>query len=221
MPRDQHRKEHRMKDKKEKFEYGFYWDCRKKCGQKFGSIRDLPIINGPGEKISESYRGGKVLDVGAGKEKPIQKYLNLSGDLYFSLDNDPCGRFDYNSVEEIPENELFSLITASQFFEHITVEDSISLVCGLATHLEKNGHLISTVPNTQHPVRQRADITHVTNWDYEALYMLYRYANLKVIEIARYSKRHPQGIIEKILAKYINRIYRIDWCDSVLIVGEK
>ncbi len=103
MLRDQPRKQHRMKDKKEKFEYGFYWDCRKECVQKFGSIMDLPIINGPGEKISESYRGGKVLDVGAGKEKPIQKYLNLSDDLYFSLDNDPCGRFDYNSVEEIPE----------------------------------------------------------------------------------------------------------------------
>jgi len=187
-----------MKDKKGKFEYGFYWDCLKECVQKFGSIMDLPIINGPGEKISESYSGGKVLDVGAGKEKPIQKYLNLSDDLYFSLDNDPCGRFDYNSVEEIPENELFSLIAANQFFEHITVEDSIGLVCNLAEHLKKNGHLISTVPNIQHPVRQRADITHVTNWDYKALYMLYRYANLKVIEIARYTKRNLRGNHRKI-----------------------
>ena len=111
-----------MQKQKINFKYGFYLDCLKECVQKFGSIEDLPIINGPYEKISELYSGGRVLDVGAGKEKPIQKCLNLSDDLYFSLDNDPCGRFDYDSIEEIPENELFFLITASQFFEHITVE---------------------------------------------------------------------------------------------------
>lgn len=206
---------------KNNFEYGFYFDCRKECFQKFGSIDDLPIIKGPYKKIAEIYQGGKILDVGAGKEKPIQKCLKLSDDLYFSLDNDPYGKFNYNSVEEIPNKELFSLITANQFFEHISLQDSIDLVCKLSLHLEKNDYLISTVPNIQHPVRQRADITHITNWDYKALYMLYKYADLEVIEILRYSKRRPKGIIEKILSRYINRIYRIDWCDSVLIVGRK
>jgi hypothetical protein len=206
---------------KNNFEYGFYFDCRKECFQKFGYIDDLPIIKGPYKKIAEIYQGGKVLDVGAGKEKPIQKCLKLSDDLYFSLDNDPYGKFNYNSVEEIPNKELFSLITANQFFEHISLQDSIDLICKLSLHLEKNDYLISTVPNIQHPVRQRADITHITNWDYKALYMLYKYADLEVIEISRYSKRHPKGIVEKILSRYINRIYRIDWCDSVLIVGRK
>lgn len=206
---------------KNNFEYGFYFDCRKECFQKFGYIDDLPIIKGPYKKIAEIYQGGKVLDVGAGKEKPIQKCLKLSDDLYFSLDDDPYGKFNYNSVEEIPNKELFSLITANQFFEHISLQDSIDLICKLSLHLEKNDYLISTVPNIQHPVRQRADITHITNWDYKALYMLYKYADLEVIEISRYSKRHPKGIVEKILSRYINRIYRIDWCDSVLIVGRK
>lgn len=180
----------------------------------------MPIIKGPYEKSLKLYRGGKVLDVGAGKEKPMQKCLNLPDDLYFSLDTDPHGKFNYNSVEEIPENQLFSLITANQFFEHISLQDSIDLVCKLSKHLEKNGYLISTVPNIQHPVRQRSNITHITNWEYKALYMLYKYADIEVVEIARYSKRHPQGFIEKILARYINRIYRIDWCDSILIVGK-
>ena len=206
---------------KNNFEYGFYFDCRNECFQKFGSIEDLPNIKGPYEKMAEIYQGGKVLDVGAGKEKPIQKCLKLSDDLFFSLDNDPYGKFNYNSVEEIPKNELFSLITANQFFEHISLQDSIDLVCKLSLHLEKNDYLISTVPNIQHPVRQRADITHITNWDYKALYMLYKFAELEVVEILRYSKRHPKGIVEKILSRYINRIYRIDWCDSILIIGRK
>jgi len=207
--------------KTKNFEYGFYSDCLKECFQKFGSIGDLPIIKGPGKKIAEIYQGGKILDVGAGKEKPIKKCLKLSDDLYFSLDNDPYGKFNYNAVEEIPHNVLFSLITANQFFEHISLEDSLELVCKLSLHLEKKGYFISTVPNIAHPVRQRTNITHITNWEYKALYMLYKYADLEVIEISRYSKRHPKGIIEKTLSRYINRIYRIDWCDSVLIVGRK
>jgi len=203
------------------FEYGFYFDCRQECVAKFGSIEDLPIVKGPYERTAELHSGGNVLDIGAGKDKPLQKSLNLPDDLYSSLDNDPHGKFNYSSVEEIPKNELFTLITAHQFFEHLTLQDSINIVCNLSRHLEKNGYLISTVPNIQHPVRQRADITHITNWNYTALYMLYKYGDLEVIEIARYSKRHPEGIIEKMLAKYINRIYRIDWCDSILIVGKK
>ena len=208
-------------NKKNNFKYGFYSDCLKECFQKFGSIDDLPIIKGFYKKITEIYQGGKILDVGAGKEKPTQKYLKLPDDLYFSLDNDLYGKFNYNSVEEIPNNVLFSLITANQFFGHISLQDSIDLVCNLYMHLEKNGYFISTVPNIAHPVRQRTNITHITNWEYKSLYMLYKYADLEVIEISRYSKRHPKGIIEKILSRYINRIYRIDWCDSVLIVGRK
>lgn len=210
-----------MEDHNRKFEYGFFNYCRKECVEKFGSIQDLAIIKGPYEKIKDIYKEGKVLDIGAGTEKLVQKYLSLSDKYYFSLDNDPGGCFHYSSIEDISENEKFSLITANQFFEHIHLEESIELIYKLSMHLEKFGCLISTVPNIQHPVRQRADITHVTNWDYKALYMLLRYADLEVTEIARYSKRHPKGIIEKILVKYINKIYRMDWCDSILIIGKK
>lgn len=204
-----------------KFEYGFYSDCLRECFMRFGSIKDLPILKRHQKRIVDLYHSGKVLDVGAGKEKPLQKSLRLKDDLYFSLDNDPCGDFTYSSAEEIPNDERFSLIVANQLFEHISLQDSIDLFCILSKHLEKNGYLISTVPNIHHPVRQRTNITHITYWEYKALYMLYKYAGLEVIEISRYSKRHPKGIIERILARYINQIYRIDWCDSILIIGKK
>lgn len=203
------------------FEYGFYSDCLSECVKKFGSIEDLPIIEDPYMRVREIYSGGKVLDIGAGKDKPMQKALNLSNDLYCSLDSDPCGTFTYESIEEVPNEERFSFVTANQVFEHIDLQGSIDLACNISKHLEKNGCFIATVPNVNHPIRQRSNITHITNWEYKALYMLYKYAGLEVTEIARYSKRHPQGLIEKILARYINRIYRIDWCDSILIAGRK
>lgn len=203
------------------FNYGFFADCNRVCADKFGSIETLKIIKDPYQNIIEHYSGGRVLDVGAGKEKPVQKALSLSNEIYFSLDTDPLGEFDYTSIDQIPETEKFSLITANQFFEHLSLEKSIDFVCKISNYLEKKGCLISTVPNIQHPVRQRTNITHITNWEYKALYMLYKYANIEVIDISRYSKRHPQGIIEKVLARYINRIYRMDWCDSILIVGKK
>ena len=137
------------------------------------------------------------------------------------MDNDPCGKFNYSSVKEIPKEMLFKLIVANQFFEHLNIQDSIDIICRLCDHLDKNGHFISTVPNIYHPVRIRGDITHVTFWDYKALYTLYKYANLDTIEILKYSKRYPEGVIERIFSKYMNRIYRIDWCDSIFIAGIK
>jgi hypothetical protein len=51
--------------------------------------------------------------------------------------------------------------------------------------------------------------------------MLYKYAGFEVIKIARYSKRHPKGFMEKLITKYVSRVYRMDWCDSVIMIGQK
>ncbi|MBU1863205.1 MAG: class I SAM-dependent methyltransferase [Candidatus Omnitrophica bacterium] len=203
------------------FEYGYYADCLKECTQKFGSLHDLPIMYGQNKKIAELYQGGNVLDIGAGKEKPLQKNLHLSDEVYYSLDNDRSGAFHYRSIEDIPSSHIFSLIIASQFFEHLTLQESIHVVCNLYPHLEEGGYFISTVPNIAHPIRQRTNIDHVTSWEYKALYTLYAYGGFDVLEILRFSKRHPRGIIEKTLANYINAIYRVDWCDSIMLIGCK
>lgn len=209
--------------KKYKLEYGFYSDCQKEAYEKFGFVQDLPILKkiGPYQKAAKLYKKGKVLDVGAGKEKPLQKNLKLPDNLYFSLDTDPHGKFTYQSVDEIPKNQKFSFIFANQVLEHIALNECLYLVKKLARHLERDGIMFVTVPNANHPVRQRVDITHLAPWEYKALYMLYKFAGLTVSQIYRYSKRSPKGIIGKLLAYYINRIYRIDWCDSIMIIGKK
>src|SRR3989337_1135982 len=115
-----------MIKEKEIFGYGFYSNCLNECFTKFGDLESLSIIKDPYKKIQKIYSesGGKVLDIGAGKEKPMQKVLDLSDDLYSSLDNDPAGEFTYSSINEIHPEERFALITANQVFEHISLQDS-------------------------------------------------------------------------------------------------
>ena len=91
----------------------------------------------------------------------------------------------------------------------------------IAKHMKKNAYLVLTTPNPDHPVRQRTNLFHKTAWEFKALYALARFAGLKVDNIYRYSKRHPKDIISKLLARWLYNIYRIDWCDSIMIVAKK
>ena len=205
------------------FEYGFYSDSLQECYNKFGDIFQLPIIHNPFQEILLQYSEGNILDIGAGKEKLFFSAIKdkLTSGEYFSLDTDPQGTFDFNSVENLPNDLQFSLITANQVFEHLDIQASIEMMYKASIHLERAGKLIVTVPNIAHPNRQISNITHITPWGYNSFYMVFKYANLEVTEICRYSKRHPTGFMEKIITKYISRVYRMDWCDSILMIGTK
>jgi hypothetical protein len=205
------------------FEYGFYSDALQECYQKFGTIFDFPIIDNHTREMRRHYVVGNVLDIGAGKAKPLYKTFKkrLKDGNYYSLDTDPQGAFDFHDIDEIPSNLIFMLITANQVFEHLDIAESIELMWKASQHLEAGGKIIATVPNTDHPTRQLSNITHKTPWGAHNFYMVFKYANLEVTKIARYSKRHPQGFMEKLVTKYVSRVYRIDWCDSILMIGEK
>ncbi|MFW9875820.1 MAG: methyltransferase domain-containing protein [Candidatus Thorarchaeota archaeon] len=173
--------------------------------------------------MRRNYTGGNVLDVGAGKNKMLLSVLSekLNNGRYYSLDTDPTGDFDFDSYEDIPDNLSFSLICANQVFEHLELQESIDMMYITSKYLEDNGKFIITIPNISHPNRYFGDITHQTPWSYPGFYMIYKYANLDVVKIARYSKRHPKGLMEKIITRYVSRVYRMDWCDSILMIGIK
>jgi hypothetical protein len=206
-----------------KFEYGAYDDYLRECFEKFGGILELPIVRSPYREIVGRYRKGNVLDLGAGKNKPLREMLNgkMKDGRYYSLDTDPKGEFDFGSPEEIPADLKFDLITANQFFEHLTVDESLELLSRVVGHLVDGGEVIATVPNIAHPNRQISNITHKTPWGHHSFFALFKMAGLKPVRIVRYSKRFPRGIIERVLGYYMNRLYRIDYCDSILLVAEK
>lgn len=207
----------------QQFEYGFYDDCLKECSDKFGNIFGLPIIDSPYIEIAKHYQKGNILDLGSGKKKPLGEIMKdkLNDGNYYSLDTDPRGKFDFNDIKEIPKDLKFDLIVANQVFEHLDIEESIDLMIDAGKLLTDGGKIIVTVPNISHPNRQRSNITHKTPWGFWSLYMPFKMANLEVVKVARYSKRHPKGLIEKIIIYYVSRVYRMDWCDSILMIGKK
>lgn len=206
------------------FDYGNYNDLLGECHKRFGNILDIPITKDPQTLIVKRYKNGNVLDLGAGKEQFLKKMLSerMAGQgRYYSMDSDPCGKFDFSSMEDIPKELRFSLVIANQFFEHLDVNDTKEVLSRAIGHLQTGGVVAITVPNISHPNRQTSHIDHKTAWGYNSLYALATQCGVDVMRIYRYSKRHPQGIIEKTIAYYVSRIYRMDWCDSILLVAQK
>ena len=148
--------------------------------------------------------------------------LRLDNDHYYSLDNDPRGNFDYKAFEEIPRKLKFELIVASQFFEHLTIDEANFIMWNIYHALTDNGLTAITVPNAQHPVRFWGDPTHVTSWPYQYIYSLVKNNKLRIKTVARYTKyKFPRNPIKKYIIRSVCDIFRIDWCDSILVVAQK
>ncbi len=207
----------------EELDYGFYRQVVQECSIEFGSVFDLPIVANPYFELLSAYKGGDILDIGAGNDKPLYAIIKdyVKGGQYYSLDNSRSGDFDFRAIDEIPLSTTFSYVSANQVFEHLTLEESVSIAEKLEKHLVNGAKIFVSVPNIAHPNRFWTDVTHKTHWNYNNVALPFKMFNIEITKIARYSKRHPQGLIEKALAKYISRIYRMDWCDSILMIGQK
>jgi hypothetical protein len=192
------------------------------CVKRFGKIHEIPIILSGYKECRHLYHGGKVLDVGAGVTKPLKQALALDDKNYFSLDNDPEGKFDFTSFGEIPPGMKFDLIVLNQILEHLTIDESVIMIQHVDARLADRGHVFISVPNMQHPVRFWGHALHITPWPYDHLYGLVRHCGLDVVAIARSNKFSPPlNPIKKFIIGTVCEVFRIDWCDSILLVAKK
>ena len=199
--------------------YSVLGQGRREAFNRFGTIYDLPIVRSAYGYIRHQYRGGLVLDVGAGIEHYLQQVLKLDDKAYHSLDNDPSGDFTYADVTQIPPGEQYQWVVLNQVLEHLTIEKTADLLLDLHAHLAPEGHMVITVPNVLHPVRYRVDETHVTPWSYGGLYAMCRFAGYEVLQIYRYSKnRGPIDPFSWVIERVMRRLYRVDWCQSIMLV---
>lgn len=195
---------------------------RSECHARFGTIHQVPIVAVDAEMRRLTAAARHVLDVGAGRDKPLRDMLDLARTSYHSLDSDPAGEFDFRELSEVPAELRFDLAVANQVLEHVGVAEGIEIVRGVANVLESGARFVATVPNPAHPVRQWGDATHVTAWALFDLYGLLRLAGLEVETLARYGKRRLSwNPWRRLVTKAVAREFRIDWCDSLLIVGSK
>ncbi len=194
---------------------------RKECVARFGNGLGLPIIPSRPAFLRNLYKGGHVLDVGAGAGQPLKAELGLNSECYSSLDVDPLGHFTYHTWDEVPPDARYALVTANQVLEHLDLRDASQLIQRAAGHLELQGIFVCTTPNMLHPTRYWGDPTHRSTWNYADLYALCASAGLSVKHIVRYSRQQPKGFVNRFLARRISTLFNIDWCDSILLVAAK
>ena len=208
------------------FSYAEMLVAREECFKRFGSIFSIPVHSGNKHNILLNYLSresqGNMLDFGAGPQR-LKPFISahFPSLAYRSLDSDAAYGCDYTSVEEIPENTLFSLVCADQVLEHIPVEGTLGIFDNLKKKLAPGCLFYATVPNISHPTRFFSNIEHCTYVSYFDLYYFCRFAGLEPLAIFRYSKRHPKGWFERFIAKKIQDIYRMDWADSIAIIARK
>ena len=194
---------------------------RAECFQRLGSIHNLQIVDLRTELIRLAGEAKNLLDVGAGAHKPLLRFVDQSQVAYYSLDTDPSGDFDFHDVSEIPADLRFDLAVANQILEHVSPDDALEIVRGVAGALAPGGRFAATVPNTSHPVRQW-NATHVTAWPFLDLYGLFRLAGFEVEQLARYTKRRlTRRPFRRMIVRAVAQEFRVDWCDSILIVGRR
>jgi hypothetical protein len=195
---------------------------RNECNQRFGSIHVLPIRGPQAELRALLQPHSRVLDVGAGVDQPLRETIQGPEQQYYALDTDPDGQFDFGSFADIPADMQFDLLVANQVLEHLTIDDAFGMLCAAYQHLKIGGHMLATVPNPAHPVRQWGDATHVTAWPLNDLYGLFRASGFEVASLCRYNKvpltRNP---LKRLIVGVVCETFRVDWCDSLLIVGTR
>jgi 2-polyprenyl-3-methyl-5-hydroxy-6-metoxy-1,4-benzoquinol methylase len=190
--------------------------------RKFGYIYQLPVVRSPYDYLRRLYRSGYILDVGAGVDLYIKNILHLDENTYFSLDNDPSGTFSYHQTSDIPQEMQFEWIIINELIEHLTIEQGVELLTGLRNFLHRDGQAIITTPNILHPIRFWSNPTHVTPWSYNALYGLLTSLGYQVPQIYRYSKNHrPLDPLSWLVERLMRRIYRVDWCDSIMVIATR
>jgi len=194
---------------------------RTECWQRFGSALEFPI-RAPHEELQGLLAADtRVLDVGAGAHMPFRSQVLKANAIYYTLDSDPQGSFDFRSFDEVPADMRFDLAILNQVLEHMTVETAFGAVCSAHHSLTEGGNLVATVPNTSHPVRQW-DSTHITAWPANDLYSLVRSAGFRVTGMARYNKFKPTANpLKRWIVRTVSREFRIDWCDSIMVVATK
>jgi hypothetical protein len=204
----------------DKYDHHTRW--REECGERFGTVFDLPVLK-PIREIRRLVANTplSVLDFGAGKKQSAREIYRIPSDRYQALDSDLEYKSSYKSLDDIKKDMRFGLVIMDQVIEHVSVNECYSLISRLSESLTPQGFVSITVPNMAHPVRYWADCDHMTPWSFYDIYGLLRNNSLEVRKIGRFNKFSLGfGPLNHLFARKMRKVFRIDWCDSIWVLGQ-
>lgn len=198
------------------------------CGKAFerhGDILDLPVLAHPyqyiADALKEDYPGGTILDFGCGAKSPIRQVVSISDKDYFTCDSDPSANVNFREIEDIPKEQVFDIVTSNHVFEHLPFEVGLAVGKQLAARTKPGGIMVIGVPNPKHPTRFISSPVHTTPWNYLNLCAVMELAGMDAFLCARNHKHKAPNLLMRPLIHYLCRVFMMDWCDSIYVVGRK
>lgn len=203
---------------------------RKSAARRLGSIYHLPLAKRLRDlllreigslQLSLASESMTVLEVGAGARKMGQYIANRYSDVcYQSLDIDSQGKHDYHDWSQV--NRRFHVIFAFEVIEHLPVEAIPGWLDLLATHLEPNGRLLLSTPNTYYPPAYLRDVTHRTPLCYDELAGLVMASGLEVDRVVRiYHDPLHRRILRQYLLGWLFRAIGLDFARQIVLVAHR
>src|SRR5690606_28777339 len=133
-----------------------------------GKLFGLPLAKRVRDVLLEHVTpGSAVLEVGAG-DRGMQEHLRkIPGVSYESMDIDPEGGHEYQSLDQI--TTTYDCILALEVVEHLPLEEIVPWLECLRQLLRPGGWLVLSTPNTYYPPAYLRDATHRTPLCYDEL----------------------------------------------------
>jgi len=192
---------------------------RRAIRARWPTIWSLPRVARSTRYAAERIRQGQgVLDVGASRGGFGDRLPD--GVDYRTLDSDPLVEPDFRSLEAV-DAASFDVVTCFETLEHLTLEEAVETLEGIARALRPGGHLFLSTPNVHHPWAYLRSATHKTPFCYDELGGLIEAAGMRVEGLFRCHKDSALKGVARTLARPLYRVVGVDWCKSILAVARR
>jgi hypothetical protein len=194
---------------------------RRDVAARFGKVFQLPLAKRVRQVLLEHVRpGAAVLEVGAGDRSMREHLLPVANVSYESIDVDPAGGHDYQSLDQI--QRTYDCILALEVIEHLPLEEIVPWLARLRELLNPGGWLVLSTPNTFYPPAYLRDATHRTPLCYDELGGLVEMAGLRVERIVRiYNDPLWRYIARRWLFGWLFRLIGLDFARQIVLVASR
>lgn len=198
------------------------YELRRGIARRLGTIFQLPLSKRARDVLVGEVRDGDaILEVGAGDRRMREVIAAARQETtYQSMDIDPHGDHDYNSLTDIPHT--YDVVFAFEVVEHISLQQLQEFLPQAVALLKPGGRLILSTPNIYYPPAYLRDITHMTPLCYDELGALVEGAGAEVTSITRiHNDPLHRLVLRRYLLGWLFRTIGIDYARQIVLCARR